>query len=193
MAELIVSYRTLGHKLAVLREQRGLSIREVEAKTGVNRTIINRLERGKMPGTVESHAKLARCYGVTLAQLYEGVEPEALGSTTVQTAASRVDYYRNPGLGFTLQPLTTATLERHMLPVYLLLAAGGQTPQEQTRPGIEKFLCVVEGSVEVTVGDQTQTLQQDDSLYFDASLPHLIKNLGAVPAKCFLVSSPPAL
>jgi len=193
MAELMVSYRTLGHKLAALRERQGLSVRDVEGRTGVNRTVLSRLERGKMPGTVESHAKLARLYGLTLAQLYEGVEPEALGPTTIQMAATRVDYYRNPGLGFTLQPLTTGALERHMMPVYLLLAPGGQTPHEQTRPGIEKFLCVVEGSVEVTVGDQTQTLQKDDSLYFDASLPHLVKNPGTVPAKCFLVSSPPAL
>jgi len=193
MAELIVSYRTLGHKLAALRERQGLSVREVEDRTGVNRTVISRIERGKMPGTVESHAKLARCYGVTLAQLYEGMEPDTLGPATLQTASARVDYYRNPGLGFTLQPLTSAGLERHMMPVYLLLAPGRETPHEQTQPGVEKFLCVVEGSVEVTVGDQTQTLQQDDSLYFDASLPHLVKNPGTVPAKCFLVSSPPAL
>lgn len=193
MPALTVSFRTLGEKLAALREQKDLSLRDVETQTGVNRTIINRIELGKMPGTVESHAKLARCYGVTLAQLYEGLEPEAPAPATVQTAAGRLEHYRNPGLGFSVQPLTTDVLRRHMMPVYVLLAPGGHTPQEQHKAGTEKFLCVVEGSVEVTVGEATQTLQKDDTLYFDASLPHVVKNVGTVPARCFQVSSPPAL
>jgi transcriptional regulator with XRE-family HTH domain len=64
--------RKLGHRLRVLRAERGISLRDVEAKTGVHKQTISELERGmrKRPYG-RTLAKLAHFYGVSTEELIE--------------------------------------------------------------------------------------------------------------------------
>jgi len=47
--------------------------------------------------------------------------------------------------------------------------------------------------LEVRVGEQTFPLRRHQTLYFDATLAHQLRNLGKEPAKLFMVTSPPML
>lgn len=50
-----------------------------------------------------------------------------------------------------------------------------------------------EENPEVGVGEVTHALKRGSSLYFDASIPHTLKNTGARIAKCLSVITPPVL
>jgi quercetin dioxygenase-like cupin family protein len=59
--------------------------------------------------------------------------------------------------------------------------------------GIEKFIYVLEGNLNVVIGPKSQSLSPGDTLYFEAHLPHYFKNEGELLAKAILVSTPPVL
>ena len=186
----------VGEKMRTLRLTQRLTQGELGQRAGVNTSTISLLESGKRPGTVEAHGKLARALGLTLSELYAGLEGERKEVIPFQPVTAKTGgSYAHPGLGFAMQPLTTNVLEKRMMPVLLQLAVGGSTVLEQARTGTqtEKFLYVQQGAVDVKVGEQLFTLRKQQSLYFDATLPHHLKNTGKTPANIFLVISPPML
>ena len=46
------------------------------------------------------------------------------------------------------------------------------------RRGVEEYIYVLRGRMRVTIGDQRVTLNQGDSLYFQADADHSFPNLG---------------
>jgi mannose-6-phosphate isomerase-like protein (cupin superfamily) len=52
------------------------------------------------------------------------------------------------------------------------------------RHGGREYGVVLEGSLEVTLGFEAHRLRPGDSIRFDATVPHLIRNVGNEPARC---------
>jgi transcriptional regulator with XRE-family HTH domain len=62
---------SLGMRLRVLRAERGLSLRQVEAATGVAKETLSEVERGVRHPYDTTLGKLAKFYGVPLEELLE--------------------------------------------------------------------------------------------------------------------------
>ena len=62
---------SMGLRLRQLREQRGLSVRGLAVKAGVDWTAINRIELGKVNPRLDTLEKLAKALGVGLRDLIE--------------------------------------------------------------------------------------------------------------------------
>ena len=72
---------SLGDRMKRLRTRKGLSLRQLEALSGVSRGLLSKLERGQRP-EVSLHVAMAiaRALGVTLdylAGMYEDVDEDA--------------------------------------------------------------------------------------------------------------------
>ncbi len=65
---------SLGHKLRVLRAERGLTLREAASRTGVAKETVSDIERGLRQPHDPTLAKIAKGYGVPVEGLLE--EPE---------------------------------------------------------------------------------------------------------------------
>ena len=89
--------------------------------------------------------------------------------------------------------LTTDILKKKLMPVLITIEPGGSTHKEEAKVGTEKFLYVLEGTLEARVGEATHELRRGSSLYLDASIPHSLKNVGRTTAKCLSVTTPPVL
>ncbi len=59
----------VGAVLLRLREQAGISVREVEQRTGISRSVISRIERGERPARVLELEPLAHVYEMTIEDL----------------------------------------------------------------------------------------------------------------------------
>ena len=51
----------------------------------------------------------------------------------------------------------------------------------------EEFIYVLEGMIEVQLGDKRERLQPEDSIYYDSTLPHLVRCGGDQPARILAV------
>lgn len=69
----------IGRRLRMLREERDLSQGDIEARTGLLRCYISRVENGHTVPSLETLEKLAVALEIPLYQLfYDGTEPPAL-------------------------------------------------------------------------------------------------------------------
>ncbi len=62
-----------GELLALCREMKGLTLREVEAKTGISNAFVSQVETGKTGLGFENAIKLCDLYGITLERLADTV------------------------------------------------------------------------------------------------------------------------
>jgi transcriptional regulator with XRE-family HTH domain len=83
---------SLARKLRVLRAERGLSVREVEALSGVAKETISQSERGERHPLDRTLAKLARVYDVPLDELLEEpVQSPGKGSAPPETGQAKLE------------------------------------------------------------------------------------------------------
>jgi mannose-6-phosphate isomerase-like protein (cupin superfamily) len=66
----------------------------------------------------------------------------------------------------------------------------GAKLRTHVHPGGE-FIYILEGTLELTVGQEDVALEAHDSAYFDASRPHGYRRGGAKPCRAIVVTSPP--
>lgn len=185
------SRMTIGKKIRQLRQGKGWSLAELAKHSGVALSTLSRIETGKMTGTLESHTDVARAMGVRLTELYASIDPAGPAAEMhreEEPARSLI-----AGKETRLHVLTGNALQKEMLPLRITLPPKKSTPKERAAEGTEKFLYLLKGQLEVVVGEERFRLKTGDSVYFQASLPHLLANPGTSAAVALCVSSPPAL
>lgn len=181
----------IGKRVQELRKAKGMSLTELAEKSGVQIATLSRIENMKMTGTLESHMNIARAMGVDVTQLYSAIIREEAG-TAVQTPHSGTDVFVHSDKS-SYEILTSSVLSKRMMPILLKIEPEGQTNTEQNPPGSEKFVFVLEGKIEVQVGEKTYALSKYNTLYFDASLEHRFVNKGGTTARALCVGTPVAL
>lgn len=191
--DVAVMKSSLGERLRQIRKENDVTLVELAQSSGVDAATISRIETGKMTGTLESHVRLAAALGVKLSNLYEGVHELSTDGIVVQEPSGRVDVYVHQAGKASITMLTTNVLKKKLMPVLITIEPGGSTNKEEAKLGTERFLYVLDGEIEATIGDQTHKLTKESTLYFEASIPHSFKNLSDHPAKCLSVITPPVL
>lgn len=186
--------RSIGAKLRMLRASQNLTLVDLAKMSGVDIATISRIETGKMSGTLESHIKLATALGYKITDLYAGIEEaRTKDAVTVQGPAGQGEVYVHQAGKASITMLTTDVLKKQLMPVLITIEPGGSTHKEEARVGTEKFVYVLEGQIEAQIGVNRHSMKRGSSLYFDASLPHQIRNAGRSTAKCLSVVTPPVL
>jgi len=181
----------IGKKLRSLRKEKGLTLEELSRKSGVALATLSRMENEKMAGTVEAQNHICEALGTSLAALYG--ELEALTKTVENvTTEGRIEH-RPLSTGAKVELLISRTRGKNILPVMLTLMPGGKTAKERCGRGVEKFVYAMSGNFEAEVGEHTYGMKRGDSLYFDASLPHVFRNKSGAKAEAMCVTSPPSV
>jgi mannose-6-phosphate isomerase-like protein (cupin superfamily) len=91
---------------------------------------------------------------------------------------SRFASKRGIQYGYSYESLGHDMKDRHMEPFLVTLEpATLASPKPASHDG-EEFLFVLEGEMEVTLGDHSDVLQPGDAVYYDSKIPHLVQCKG---------------
>jgi len=181
----------IGERIRNLRQEKRMTLVGLSSKSGVAPATLSRIENGLMTGTLKSHMKIAQAFGISLTDLYHDLEAKRHEAELLSEKQKNNVFVHDEKTSSIL--LTSQALTKKMMPILIRLTQDGKTHIEEAPGGTEKFLYGLSGTMEVTVGYKKYSLGPSDTLYFDASLPHSIKNAGKSEAKCLSVSSPPTL
>ncbi len=179
----------LGKTLKRLRKEKHITLVELARKSGVAIATLSRIENGKMIGRVESHIKLCEVLGVTLPDLYKDFSKK-----TIDVAKDKVGH--TVGIQdnkFSSELLISDTHNKKIIPLVIRILKGEQTSNDKTNTGVDKFIYMLQGKVEANIGNEKYGLSQNDSIYFDSSVPHHFKNTGIGEARFICIVAPPIL
>ena len=178
----------LGDTIHKIRKERKMTLLGLAEKSGVALATLSRMENGKMTGTLESHMKICEALGATLPDLYKNLYASKR-AIDINTQKSRTEVFIHDKRS-SEESLASKISNKKMMPVLIKLHKGGKTRKEETKPGIEKFIYVLDGRIEANVGEEKYNLGKGDTLYFAAATPHFFKNTHNYDTKLLCVISP---
>ena len=173
------------------RKEKKMTLLELSEKSGVALATLSRMENGKMTGTLQSHIDICKALEITLPELYMDL-PASKKTLEVKTKKP-VAEARMHDRKFSSEILVANAAAKKMMPALIKIEKGARTQGEENRSGVEKFIYILEGKVEVKIGEEIYNLGSGDTLYFDSSLAHQFKNTGAAEARLISVTCPPTL
>lgn len=176
-----VTNRRLGAEIRRIRMQKGMTLGDIAAETGLSTSMLSMLERGKTGMSVGSLVAVASSLGVTVGDLFQPTDSPDL---------SLVRYHEQPAL-IVGPGVTRRIVQRsrtHGLEVAsLLLAPGAHTGDELVRHEGQEIVVLNTGTLTVQISGTRTELNAGDSLRLDADCPHRFANNGMTDADVLLI------
>jgi transcriptional regulator with XRE-family HTH domain len=175
----------LGEKIRARRQEIGLSLRELAARTGLTHGFLSLVERDQTDPSITSQRKIAAALEMPLVHFF--AEEEGVGCVIrrsrrpkLQLPSSHMVYeILNPGCVDRLQ-FFLATLE-----------PGAASSEQLSSHPIQECTFVLQGQLRLEVGTEVYTLDPGDSAGWDGNLPHRLSSVGEEPLVLVSATSPP--
>jgi len=164
----------LAQRIRKLRVDRRLTLEDVCAAAGLTRSWLSKVENFRVTPSLPALAKIAEALGVTLSDLVEGLDnrPQIVQVRKGERQAVQRDEQIS---NIVYESLAYKRTNRRMDPFVLTLPPGATRAEPLPHEG-EEFLMILKGRTDFEYGDETYHLEEGDSLYFDAVVPHRLNN-----------------
>jgi transcriptional regulator with XRE-family HTH domain len=167
----------VGEKIKALREQKGLSLKELADLTGFSTALLSQMENHLVSPSLGTIIKMAGALGVRVGDFLgetEG-EPYTIVRKEERKKVSRFASKDGVKYGYSYESLGFEKKDRHMEPFIVTLEpATVKTSKTSVHEG-EEFIFVLEGEMEVILGNHTDILYPGDSIYYDSTIPHRVQ------------------
>lgn len=177
----------LGPRLRGLRTARGLTLRQLAQRAGVTESFLSQAERGVATPSIASVRRIARGLGLSIADLF--AEVESAGQIVRPGDRRRITY---PGLGAVDEFLTRGKGGRLQVIMSIVEPGGGTGEEPYTHESDEEVLIVLEGELDLWVGDDHFHLDAGDAITYSSRVPHRNTNRGTAPARLLFCITPPS-
>lgn len=164
----------VGRELASLRRTQHLSLDALSLKSGVSKSMLSQIERGKTNPTVAVVWKLANALGVPVMALF-GEHAEA-PATVQMMAAEQVPSIRSADRKCELRILSPVETAGQFEWYELILRPGGALRSEAHEPGAREHLTVLKGTLSLEVDGSRSVVRQKQTVRYPADRPHAITN-----------------
>ena len=171
--------QTVGPRLRALRTERGATLGEIAATTGISVSTLSRLESGGRRPTLELLLPLARTYGVALDDLVDGpapADPRVMGRSVERD-------------GMTLVPLTRQAGGLQAYKMEFPPRWRVDIAEQEVHDGFE-WLYVLSGRIRLLLGPRDFVLAVGEVVEFDTRVPHAFSNPFPEPAEALGLFGP---
>ena len=174
----------IGPRLQARRRELGWTLEDLAARSGVSRSMLSQIERGRANPTFATLWGLTRALGLDLSEL--GEAGGAAGAVEIAPSHFTPEIRSADGL-CTLRILGPIDLAGRSEWYEIAIAPGGALVSEGHAAGSREHLTVQSGTLEIESGASRGTATAGDTARYAADAPHAIRNPHAEPARGFLV------
>jgi transcriptional regulator with XRE-family HTH domain len=172
----------VGGRVRQIRKQKGLTLKDVAQRTGMNEDALAKIENGEANPPLGELIKLGKALDMKMGTLIASGEdrPYTVVRSSERQDVSRYPHSRQTSYGYSYQALAPEKRNRSMEPFMVTLRRGEEEAPLSTHDG-EEFIFVMEGDMEAIVGEAREVLKPGDSIYYDSTVPHLVRPAGEGP------------
>ncbi|MCP3100550.1 XRE family transcriptional regulator [Myxococcus sp. K15C18031901] len=166
----------IAQRVRALRDDRGFSLEALAERSGVSRSNISLIERGQSSPTAVVLDKLSAALGVTLASLFEEAPTKTAAPSPLARAADQ-PVWKDPSSGYLRRNLSPPAQSPLQL-VEVSFPARQRVAYESASRNkeIHQQVWMLEGVMELTVGDAHWRLEAGDCLTMRLDRPIVFRN-----------------
>jgi mannose-6-phosphate isomerase-like protein (cupin superfamily)/DNA-binding XRE family transcriptional regulator len=183
------SKNTIGEKVKTLRADKDMSIEEVARQSKIPESVLLEIEKGSTIPPLGNIVSLAKVFEVTVGELCgdDADAPFCIVRNGDRQSVTRFESTGNRSCGYSYVSLGQQKKNRQMEPFVVTLdPAEAKNVQSNQHIG-EEIIFVLEGEVEVKLYDHIDILYPGDSIYYDSTMPHIVRCHGDEPATILAV------
>lgn len=161
----------IGERLKEIRISRNLSLEEASRLTKVSKPMLGQIERGQSIPTITTLWKIATGLKAPLSSFLEEQKPEysVVDIEKEETISADNGRMRAYPL-FPYDPIRNAEI------FYIEFDAGCSHSSEKHIDGVEEYILVLSGALQLVLNGQEITIRQKQALRFRADIPHSYNN-----------------
>lgn len=178
----------IAERVRELRAAHGFSLDALAGKSGVSRSMISLIERGESSPTAVVLEKLAAGLGVTLASLFDAPAADRQHGGPVARRADQPQW-RDPASGYVRRNVSPQGVPQPMQIVEVVFPPRGRVAFETggRELRVHQQVWVLEGAIDVTVGETSYRLREGDCLAMQLDRPTMFHNPTRTPARYAVV------
>ena len=170
----------VGERVKQVREERDLTLTDISQRTGLDVAFLEQIENGSIAPPLGTVIKLAKALDLKMGYFISGEEdmPYTIVRKNDRKVVSRYSSKKGQYYGYGYESLAPHKKDRHMEP-FLISLEPSKTDEERSSHDGQEFIYVLEGAMEVRLGEEVHILEAGDSIYHDSTVPHLVKSHGS--------------
>jgi transcriptional regulator with XRE-family HTH domain len=175
----------IGPKVREVRQQLGLSLQQLAARSEVSAAAIHKVERGDMVPTITTLLKLSAALNQPIGHFVDGSAPPVPVAVHVRAGKRPAPppQWAPDARGVEVAGLAAPTGPLRAGAVLAVVEAGGGSGEPRPSRAGEEVLLVLEGVLQVEVAGERYLLDSGDALHFPTDRPHSWSNPGTTPAR----------
>lgn len=185
-----IDYETIGRRLRHTRQLKLLRLKDVAARIGCSESMLSKIECGKTKPSLDMLHRVATALDTSIAALFD---PPENSDVVIYTSGKR-QTIKIAGANNTddirlerLVPFAPGRALEGNIHVVMPGASNGGDIKHQG----EEVGYLIQGQIELNIGDQTFVLSAGDSFFFRSDLPHSYRNCGSEIASVVWINTPP--
>ncbi len=180
----------VGEKIRDLREKKGLSLQDLANRSGYSSAILSQIENHMDSPPLGSLIKIAKALEVKVGSFF-GQEPREsyaiVRKEERRHAPSRFGSKEGVSYGYSYESLGFDKKDRHMEPFLVTLEPPTIKSEKLSTHEGEEFIFVLEGEMEVILGNHKDVLNPGDCIYYDSTVPHKVQCHRGAPTRILAV------
>ena len=178
----------LGKAIHAARQGR-YTVQQLAAAASVSAGLVSQLERGIGNPSLKTLQAIANALDLRIGDLVEAASPKDVRPMLVRRSERARLQVSNGG---PVYELLTPNLRGKLEVLETSLPPGFSNREEPFQHDGEELVVVLEGSVDVAVGEILGTLDVGDAITYDSAMPHWWENNTDQPATVLGVVTPPS-
>lgn len=169
----------IGEKVRALRLRKKMALVELGRHTGLSAALLSKIERSNIYPPLPTLLRIAMVFGVGLDYFFRDESKRQVASIVRRGERQRFpDQPEGGGVSYFFESLDFTASERK-LNAYLadFQPVRAEEAATHVHSGVE-FLHVLTGQLVIAIGRAEHELDEGDSIYFDASVPHSYRRKG---------------
>lgn len=163
----------LGEKIKTIRKGKGIKIKQLSARSSLTESSISMIENGKISPSMTTIHKIAMALGVHPIEFFE-IEKHKKWYISRKGERERLQFEgSDAALEFLIKDGKGSKNEIFVS----WLGPNQKSFEEQITHDGYKFCYVLKGAVEVELGKERVLLNEGDTIFFEAIIPHLWKSV----------------
>lgn len=165
----------IGKKIKQLRQQKRLTIQELSEKSNISKGLLSKIENSRAIPSMPVFLSIVKSLDIPLRDFFEDI---VLTNGAPYLHIKKEDYrpfQREDRQGFFYKHIMEHSFTNISLEVAMLDLQPGAKGEPAITDGFE-FKFILKGSLEYHLEDEVIILEAGDSIFFDASKPHIPVN-----------------
>lgn len=182
--------KIVGEKIKNLREAEHISVVELANRSNLTIEQVEHIENNIILPSLAPLIKIAKVLGVRLGSLLDDQSESGPVVCRKKETTDTISFSNNATQSrkhMEYHSLSRSKADRHMEPFVIDVAESSDSEFVLSSHEGEEFIMVMQGTMEISYGDDLFVLEEGDSIYYDSIIPHHVHAFEGQKAKILAV------